>query len=194
MKLPCVTIRKSLGFIMCVAIGSGAMLTMPIAYAEGKPLSPDVQAKVEKYKKKLAEWAAHPVIIAAAKESNKKVETIPMTNVSWDGLDEKDALVTAFQTNTAGKLISKWEKSNELVKLLVRDEKGNLIAAGTGTKPLLFNNANRPPFVNAMKGNVWSASEAKPDPTTQRLAVQISAPIKDGAKVIGVIQTALNLE
>ena len=73
-------------------------------------------------------------------------------------------------------------------------ETASSVAAGSGTKPLLFNNVNRPPFVNAMKGNVWSASEAKPDPTTQRLAVQVSAPIKDGAKVIGVIHTALNLE
>lgn len=193
MKLQSVTMRESLRFLMCGVLGSGAMLAVTTAYGEGKPLPPDVQAKVEKYKTKLTEWAGHPVIIAAVKESNKKAEATTMTNVTWDALGEKDPIVTAYQTKPAGKIISQWE-GKDLVKLFVRDAKGNLAAAGSGAKPILYNNGNRPPFMNAMKGSAWAASEAKPDPSTQRLAVQVSAPIKDGSKVIGVIQTAVNLE
>lgn len=193
MKFQSATIRASLRFLMCCVFGSGAMWATTMAYGEDKPLPADVQTKVEKYKKKLTEWAGHPAIIAAVKESNKKAGATTMTNVAWDALGEKDPLVTAYQTNPAGKIISQWE-GKDLVKLFVRDEKANLVAAGSGAKPLLYNNGNRPPFINGMKGSTWAASEAKPDPSTQRLAVQVSAPVKDGAKVIGVIHTAVNLE
>ncbi len=193
MKFQSATIRKSLLFLMCCTLGSGTALSVTMAYGEGKPLPPDVQAKVEKYKKKLTEWAGHPVIVNAVKESNKKAAATTMTNVTWDALGEKDPIVTVFQTSPAGKLISKWEDDKNLVKLFARDEKANLVAAGSGTKPLLYNNSNRPPFINGMKG-VWAATEAKPDPSSQRLAVQVSAPIKDGEKVIGVIHTAVDME
>jgi len=71
----------------------------------------------------------------------------------------------------------------------VRDEKGNLVAAST--KPLLYNNAVRPVFMNAIKGQAWSDTKVLPDPTTQIKSVQASAPVMDGGKVIGVIHVGI---
>ncbi len=153
----------------------------------------DVQAKVDSYKKKLVEWAANPAVVAAVKESNAKGGLVAgMTNAKWDELAESDPVVKGFQTSAAGKLVSGWEQDKTLNKLYVRDEKGNLVASSN--KPLLYNVASRPPFQAAIKGSPWNAGEVKPDPTTQLKSVQISAPVLDGGKVIGVIHSAITVE
>lgn len=156
---------------------------------QADPIPPDVQAKVETYKKKLAEWAANPVIVAAIKEANAKGPG-GMTNGAWDGLDDNDPKVKALQTSAAGKMLLKWEEDKSINKLFIRDEKGNLAAASS--KALLFNNASRPQFSNSIKGAVWGANEMKPDPTTQVLSVQISVPILDGGKPIGVMNSSVS--
>lgn len=155
-------------------------------------LPADVQSKVDQYKKKLVEWAANPTLVAAVKESNSKGGLVSgMTNAKWDELAEADPVVKGFQTSAAGKLVSKWEEDKTLDKLFVRDEKGNLVAGSV--KPLLYNNGNRPPFKNGLAG-VWSDGVVKPDPTTQKKTVQVSVPVVDGGKHIGVLQTAVVAE
>ena len=172
------------GWLLGLVIGFGSISA---AYAD---LAPDAQAKVDSYKKKLVEWAATPAIVAAVKESNSKGGLVPgMGNAKWDDLADTDPVVKGFQTNAAGKLVSQWEADKVLDKLYVRDEKGNLVAGSN--KPLLYNNANRPPFANPFKGQPWAANEAKPDPTTQKKSVQLGVPIMDGGKPIGVLQTAV---
>jgi len=152
----------------------------------------DVQSKVDSYKKKLVEWAANPAVVAAVKESNAKGGLVAgMTNAKWDELAESDPVVKGFQANAVGKLLSKWEEDKNLDKLYVRDEKGNLVAGSN--KPLLFNNGNRPPFKNGLAG-VWNDNVVKPDPTTQKKTVQVSVPVVDGGKNIGVLQTAVVAE
>jgi len=161
------------------------------AAVQADPISPALQAKVDKYKKQLVEWAANPVVVSAAKESNSKGGIPGVTNAKWDDLADTDAAVKELKENSASKLISKWEEDKTLDKLFIRDEKGNLVAFSSGSgKPILYNNANRPPFQNGFKG-VWAANEVKPDPTTQKKSVQISVPVLDGGKAIGVLQSAV---
>lgn len=175
-----------LGLLAGASIGCA---TISAAYAD--PISPEVQAKVEQYKKKLQEWAANPVFITAVKEANAKGGMVAgMTNAKWDELNEHDSVVKGLQTSAAGKLLSKLEEDKGISKLYLRDEKGNLVAGSN--KPLLFNNAARGPFKNAIGGKVFSENEAKTDPTTQEKSVQASAPIMDGGKPIGVIHTAVS--
>lgn len=156
-------------------------------------LPADVQAKAETYKKKLVEWAANPAVVAAVKESNSKGGLAAgMTNAKWDELAEGDPIVKGFQTSAAGKLVHGWEEDKTINKLYVRDEKGNLVAGSN--KPLLYNVGSRAPFTAAMKGSTWNAGEVKPDPTTQVKSVQISAPVLDGGKPIGVIHSAVSVQ
>lgn len=163
------------------------------ASVQADPVTPEVQAKVDQYKKKLQEWAANPVIIAAAKEANAKGGAVPgMTNAKWDELNDADPVVKGLQTSAAGKLLTKLEEDKGISKLYVRDEKGNLVAGSN--KPILFNNAARPPFKNAIGGKVHADAEAKADPTTQKKSVQASVPIMDGGKPIGVLHTAVNAD
>ena len=156
-------------------------------------LAPDVQAKVDTYKKKLVEWAANPTIVAAAKAANAKGALAGMGNAKWTDLEDKDPAVLAFQENESGKLISKWDQDKGISKLYLRDEKANLVAASN--KPLLYNNATKPWAANPLKdGKPWSATEVKPDPATQVKGVHLSVPVLDGGKAIGVLHTSVVAE
>lgn len=177
---------------LAIAMLAGcAAVAAPTVRADGELPAP-VQAKTEQYKKKLAEWAANPVIIAAVKEVNASGGLAGMTNGKWNDLDDKDPVVKAFETNKAGALIKKWEEDPAINKLVLRDAKGNLVASSA--KPLVYNNGNRPVFVNTAKGQVWAAAEIKPDPTTGIKSVQAGAPVIDAGKVIGVIHAGITAD
>lgn len=177
---------------LLMTMGISAIVSTSV-YAD--PISAEVQSKVDKYKKLLVEWAANPQVVAAVKDSNSKGGIAGMSNAKWDDLADTDAVITGLKQNAASQQISKWEGDNKtLDKLNLRDEKANLVAFSSNSgKPILYNNANRPPFQNGLKG-AWSASEVKPDPTTQKKTVQISAPVMDGGKAIGVLHSAVSAE
>jgi hypothetical protein len=177
--------------LVATSLAAGLVLATPMTWAADALPAP-VQAKTEQYKKKLVEWAANPVIVAAVKEVNATGGVAGMTNGKWNDLDEKDPVVKSFETSKAGTLIRKWEEDTGINKLLLRDEKGNLVASSG--KPLVYNNAARPAFANPFKGQVWAASEIRPDPTTGIKSVQAGAPVMDGGKVIGVIHVGITAE
>lgn len=184
-KISIVSSVCAFGLIAGLALNGSAALAV-------ETLPPAAQAKTDLYKKKLVEWAANPTIVAATKEANAKGALAGMTNVKWNDLDEKDAAVKAFETSAAGTLIRKWEEDKGINKLVLRDEKANLVAAST--KPLLFSIPARPAYVMAIKGQVWAAAEIKPDPSTGIKSVQASAPVMDGGKVIGVIHAGITAD
>ena len=163
--------------------------------AMADPVPAELQAKVDAYKKKLVEWAANPVFVAAVKESNAKGGLVPsMSNAKWDELADKDPVVIGFQGSAAGKAVSELNQDKGISKLYLRDEKGNLVAC-SNSKPLLYNNASKPWISNPLKeGKPWSASEIKPDPATQVKGVHVSVPVLEGGKTIGVLHTSVVAE
>lgn len=176
---------------------SASWVAMALAFGStattANELPAPLQAKVEKYKKQLVEWAAHPTMVAAVKEANAKGGPIAgMNNAKWNDLDEKDPVVTASLTSPAGNLIRKWEDDKNINKLFLRDQKGQLIAGSS--KSLLYNASARPSFQQAMKGQAWGDKEIKPDPTTQIKSVQISAPVLDGGTPIGILHSSVTAE
>lgn len=191
MKAQTVSIKRS---TVVSAFLVGAVIAFCSAgKVHADPITPDLQAKVDKAKKKLAEWASNPVVVAAAKESNAKGGIAGMTNAKWDELNENDPIVKATQNSAAGKQCKKWEEDEKGVnKVTVFDEKGNMVASSA--KTLLYNAFNRPAIAGALKGDVWQSPDVKPDPTTQKKSVNIAAPIKDGGKVIGLINAAVDAQ
>jgi C4-dicarboxylate-specific signal transduction histidine kinase len=171
-----------------IALGLAAALCVGTASAD---LPPDLQGKVDKYKAKLSEWANDPAVVSAVKEANAKGGAA-LSNAKWEDMSDKDPAVTAILSNPASAKVKAWEEDKAINKLYVRDKDGNLVAGSN--KPLLYNVSSRPPFQAAIKGAAWAAKEAKPDPTTQIKSVQISAPIKDGGQVIGVLHSAVSAE
>lgn len=177
-------------FALMATLLAGLIMAVPGARAE---LPGPMKAKVETYKKKLVDWAAHPAIVKAVKDANAKGGPLPgMTNGKWDELADNDPQVVGLLSNAASKQVSQWEADKGINKLFVRDQKGNMVAGSA--KSLLYNAAARPPVKEAMKGKPWNADEIKPDPTTQIKSVHVSAPVLDGGEVIGVIHTAVTAE
>ena len=178
-----------------------SIIVLPLMYllsagqqVAADPISPDLQAKIDTYKKKLVEWAANPMFIAAVKESNAKGGLVPgMNNAKWDDLAEKDPVVLGFQSNEAGKAVSQLAQDKGISKLYLRDEKGNLVACSN--KPLLYNNSSKPWIANPLKdGKPWFATEVKPDPATQIKGVHLAVPVLDNGKTIGVLHTSVVAE
>lgn len=156
------------------------------AHAE---LPADVAAKVEKARKRLVDLAADPALVAAVREANGR-DNGGMNNGKWIDLADNDAAVKSATTNKVSLQIARWEQADDTVnKIVLRDQKGNLV--GASTRPLIYNNANRPVFANAIKGQPWNAGEVKPDTTTQVPSVHVSAPVLDGGRPIGVLHAGV---
>jgi hypothetical protein len=155
------------------------------AHAE---LPAEFKAKADAIMPQMNKWAADPALIAAAKAGTGLAT---MTNAKWTDLAETDANVTMFNTTPVAKQLGSF-KANGVGKLILRDKDSNLVAFATGTeKPFLFNIANRPNFKGAITGVDFVADKVAPDPSTQKPSVQIAVPIKDGATVVGVLQSNL---
>jgi hypothetical protein len=169
---------------------SASLLVAPLAQAQ---VPADLQAKVDAAKVTLAELGKNPAVVAAVKESNAKGGIIAgMSNGKWDEIAENDSQVTAINSNAASKALHAFaDKHGELNKLYLRDDKGNLVAAGSGGKPLLWNIGSRPFFKPVMEGKAWSDSAVKPDASTQVKGVLFAVPVMDGSKTIGLLQSNL---
>ena len=177
-------------FMLALLLSAGLLIQSTKAQAE---LPAALDGKVQQYKKKLVDWAANPALVKAVKDANAKGGSIPgMTNGKWDELAESDPQIQAILSSPASKLIQQWEADKGINKLILRDEKGNMVAGSA--KALIYNAAARPPVKEAMKGKPWNADEVKPDPTTQIKSVHISAPVLDGGKTIGVLHSAVTAE
>lgn len=157
--------------------------------AASAALPSDVQAKVDKAKAKLVTLAADPAVIAAVKEANAKGAP-EMSNGKWVDLQDGDPFIQNILKTKVSRQIADWEsKDDSINKLLLRDQKGNLVAASV--RPLIWNNAARPVFAQPFKGQPWSADEVKPDTSTQIPSVHVAAPVLDGGKPIGVLHGAV---
>ena len=61
--------------------------------------------------------------------------------------------------------------------------------------PAIYLGKGKPNFDTSMNdGKVWQQDESKPDPSTNIDTVQISAPVKDGDQVIGVLLVSLTAD
>jgi hypothetical protein len=193
-KISKIMLQLSLATIALVSVQVQAEVKQPEVHAKNDVFTPALESRVSRYKKNLAILAENPMLIAAVKESNKRGYTGNMSNSQWKSLAEDDPMVLKFNKNKAGELLAKFERARAFEKLNVRDAKGYLVVfSSSNSKPLVYNAAERPGFVNGLKG-LWSASEIKPDPTTGKMAVQIAAPIMDDGKAIGVIHSSVTAE
>lgn len=171
-------------------IGAALLLGATLAAPAQAELSPAMKTKVKVYEQKLVALTKSPVLVNAVKGANSAGGVAGMTNAKWLQLSDDDALIAGLISNSAAQLLKRFEADNKGVsKLILRDGQANVIA--TSTRPLLYNNKTKEPFVRAIKGEVWHADEVKPDPATQIKGVHLTAPVKDGNKVIGILHTSV---
>lgn len=170
---------------------AAAVLGTLVSVAHADPIPAAVQKLVDEHKGKLAQWAANPVVVNAAKASNAAGGIAGMNPAKWAELSDADAVVKGILTSPAGKYVDSLD-SKTVNKVVVRDKAGNLVAANT--KVALYNVTHRPVFKTAITGTPWQQDAVQKDVTTQVKSVQIAVPIKDGAEVIGVMHASISAE
>ena len=157
------------------------------SYAHAADLPPELQVKLDVYKTKLSEWSKDPVIIEALKKANSN--KTKMNNKTWKSLSASNSKVQPFLSSAAGIKLYTWERDKSLGKLFLRDSKGNFVAGSK--KPAIFNIAKRPAFSKAIRGKIWNSKKPKADPTTKLSSIQLSIPVIDNGKKIGVLHTSI---
>lgn len=154
-------------------------------------ITPKMQKSIDAYKTKIVQWAADPVVVKAVKEANARGAIPMMGNAKWREIDPKDPLITGFETNAAGALVTKWMEADPkgINKIVVSGNKSQRVAFTS--MPAIYIGKGKPNFDEAFDGKVWQQAESKPDPSTQIDTVQIAAPIKDAGEAIGVLLVSL---
>jgi hypothetical protein len=168
------------------------LLAAAVPAAAQQDVTPKMQPKIDAYKKKAEQWAAHPELVKAVRESNAKGPIPGMANAKWRELKESDPTVDAFVQNSVGKLVTSWmnEDPKGINKIVVSGDKSQRV--GFTSMPAIYIGKGRPNFDTSFdEGKVWQQLQVQPDPSTQIPTVQISAPIRDGTKTIGVLLVSL---
>lgn len=158
-------------------------------------ITPKMQNKIDVYKKQAVAWAADPAVVNAVKEANTNGPIPGMGNAKWKELKENDPVVSAFVSSPTGKLLTKWMNADSagINKIVLSGAKSQRVAFTS--MPAIYIGKGKPNFDTSMNdGKVWQQDESKPDPSTSIDTVQISAPVKDGGKVIGVLLVSLTAD
>ena len=157
--------------------------------ASAGDITPKMQQKIDVYKKKAVEWAADAKLIEAVKQSNAKG---PVTaNAKWRELKETDPLVQGLIISPTGQLLTQWMNADAkgINKIVLSGDKSHRVAFTS--MPAIYIGKTKPNFDESFSGKVWQQDDSKPDPSTNIDTVQISAPVKDGNKTIGVLLVSL---
>jgi len=171
---------------------SALLFSIPLYAGE---ITPKMQKKIDVYKKQAVAWAADPAIVSAVQAANAKGPIEGMGNAKWKELKETDSVVSGFITNPTGQLLTKWMNADSagINKIVLSGAKSQRVAFTS--MPAIYLGKGKPNFDTSMNdGKVWQQDESKPDPSTNIDTVQISAPVKDGGKVIGVLLISLTAD
>jgi hypothetical protein len=176
--------------IWSALVGILSMLWMGLAWAGD--ITPKMQPKIDDYKKQAAAWAGDPLVVKAVKEANARGPISMMGNAKWRELKEDDPIVSGLVTNPAGQLLTKWMNADAkgINKVVLSGDKSHRVAFTS--MPAIYIGKGKPNFDTSMNdAKAWQQGESKPDPSTNIDTVQISAPVKDGSTVIGVLLVSL---
>jgi len=173
---------------------AAVIVTTPVRAAD---VTPKMQPKIDTYKKQAAMWAMDPVIVKAVKESNTQGPIPMLGNAKWRELKESDPIVKGLVDNPAGQRLAKWMNADPkgINKIVLSGDKSHRVAFTS--MPAIYIGKGKLNFDESFSGKVWQQGESKPDPSTNIESVQISAPVKNGNDVIGVLLvslTAANLQ
>lgn len=175
-------------FLNIWALLAAVIVTTPVWAAD---VTPKMQPKIDSYKKQAAVWAMDPVIVKAVKESNAQGPIPMLGNAKWRELKESDPIVKGLVDNPAGQRLTKWMNADPkgINKIVLSGDKSHRVAFTS--MPAIYIGKGKPNFDESFSGKAWQQGESKPDPSTNIESVQISAPVKNGNDVIGVLLVSL---
>ena len=156
-------------------------------------MTPAVQTELDKQKAVIAGWAADATIVNAVREQNRKGPIPGMDNPKWKTVRRSDPLVTAFQTNPAGRYLkSKLDGSGGLFsEAFLNGAQGEKVAFVEKTTAYVHKGAAKfdAPFTT---GKSWQG-KAEFDESAQTYQIQISVPVLADGKPIGALVVGANL-
>ena len=173
--------------VMAVAVIAGA------TSAQAVEMTPAIQAELDKQKAIIATWAANPVIVNAVVEQNRKGPIPGMDNARWKITKRSDPVVIAFQSNPAGQFLkAKIEESKGVfTEAFLSGVQGEKVAFFE--KTTWYIHKGMPKFdVPFTAGKAWQG-KAEFDESAQTYQIQISTPVLQEGRPIGVLVVGVNL-
>jgi hypothetical protein len=163
-------------------------------HAASFDMTPAVQTELDKMKTEVAGWAADPVIVKTVVDQNGKGPLDGMDNAKWKTLRRSDPVVKDFQGNPAGTYLkSKVDGSNGIVvEAFLNAAQGEKAAFAEKTSSYIHK--GQPKFDVPFGGAKSWQGEPSFDESAQTYEIQISVPVLQDAKSVGVLVVGVNLE
>ncbi len=180
---------RSFKAIVGVAV-IGLMVSLAWAAFE---ITPPIQKELDRHIEVVKGWAANPVIVKAVLAQNEKGPIAGMDNAKWKTVRRSDDLIKGFQTNEAGQFL--WQKCTEshgtYAEAFLSAEKGEKVAFFEKTTSYIHKGMPKfdAPFNT---GKPWQG-QPEFDESSQTHQVQVSVPVVNGGRSIGVLVVGVSL-
>ena len=157
-------------------------------------MTPAAQAELDKMKTVIAGWAADPVLVKAVVAQNGKGPIEGMDNAKWKTMRRTDALVKEFQSNPAAMYLkSKLDGSSGMfTEAFLSAGQGEKVAFVEKTTSYIHK--GQPKFDVPFGGAKSWQGKAEFDESAQTYQIQISVPVLEDNKSVGVLVVGVNLE
>ena len=177
-------------FLGCVLISAGSMTAYggEKAPAKVRDLAQTVLVKI----------GTDSVIVSAVKAENakgKSLEEIKKIDDKWSNTIGVDDMMDAMLNSACSKhLLTIKKRNNYFEEIFVTDNQGANVAMTDKTSD--YWQGDEAKFIKSFKGGDGSVyiSDVNFDDSTQSYLTQISVPVMDGEKAIGVITFGINVD
>ncbi len=180
-----------------LAVGVAVALFVVVSFAaDGVKMSPAKMALLSKVSQKIAQWGHDPAIVAAVRAQNAKavsVAELKKINAAWSAGGEEQLAISMLQGPCADRL-HQFVSQGAFTEAFVMDERG--ANACMTNRTTYYWRGEMPKFQKAFdngKGAVF-IDEPKWDESAKARLVQVSVPVVDGGKAIGVLTVGVNAD
>lgn len=143
-------------------------------------------------------WGENPIIVQAVKAQNAKgmtLEEIKAFDERWKATPGIADFMKPYLENECAKELQKLKESAPyFAEIFVTDNQGSLVAATDKTSD--YWQGDEAKFTECFKGEegVLYIADVEFDESTQTYLVQVSVPVRDEGKVIGVIVVGIDVD
>ena len=178
---------------MMPLVGAVAIVLLAFGRAGSFEMTSTIQAELDRLKTAITGWAADPAIVKAVVEQNGKAPIAGMDNGKWKTVRRTDDVVKEFQNNAAGKYLKARVDASggmytEAFLSAAHGEKAAFVEKTTS-----YIHKGQAKFDVPFDGAKSWQGKPEFDESAQTYQIQISVPVQDGGKTIGVLVAGVNL-
>ncbi len=183
--------RKSMTIALATVLLSSSMFA-----ADAVKLTPAKVALLSKVSQKIAQWGHDPAIVAAVRAQNARnvsVAELKKVNAAWSAGGEEPLAISLAQGPCTDRL-RQFLGQGSFTEAFVMDARGANACMTNRTS--YYWRGEMPKFRKAYdegKGAIF-IDEPKFDESAKARLVQVSVPVMDGAKAIGVLTVGVNAD